>query len=97
LNKGKGWASLFFGFFEAGFLCIALAVLELTVDQADLELRNLSAFQVLGLKACTTTPGFFFLKIYLFYVCKYTIALFGLTKHQIQLQMVVSHHVLAGN
>jgi hypothetical protein len=29
------------------------------VDQADLELRNLpaSAFRVLGLKACTTTPG----------------------------------------
>jgi hypothetical protein len=30
------------------------------VDQADLELRNLpaSASRVLGLKACTTTPGF---------------------------------------
>jgi hypothetical protein len=33
------------------------------VDQADLELRNLpaSASRVLGLKACATTPGFFFL------------------------------------
>ena len=32
------------------------------VDQAGLELRNLpaSASQVLGLKACATTPGFFF-------------------------------------
>jgi hypothetical protein len=41
-------------FFETGFLCIALAVLELIfVDQAGLELRNLpaSASQVLGLKA----------------------------------------------
>jgi hypothetical protein len=44
--------------FETGFLCVALAVLELTlVDQAGLELRNLpaSASQVLGLKACATT------------------------------------------
>jgi hypothetical protein len=43
---------------ETGFLCIVLAVLELTfVDQAGLELRNppASASQVLGLKACTTT------------------------------------------
>jgi hypothetical protein len=41
-----------------GFLCVALAVLELTlVDQAGLELRNqpASASQVLGLKAWATT------------------------------------------
>jgi hypothetical protein len=46
--------------FETGFLCIALAVLELTVDQAGLELRNLpaSASRVLGLKAYTTTPSY---------------------------------------
>jgi hypothetical protein len=46
-------------FFETGFLCIALAVLGLTLDQAGLELRNppASASQVLGLKACATTPG----------------------------------------
>jgi hypothetical protein len=46
-----------FCFFKTGFLCIALAILELTVDQAGLELRNLpaSASQVLGLKACVTT------------------------------------------
>ena len=31
---------LFFVFVETGFLCVALAVLELTVDQAGLELRN---------------------------------------------------------
>jgi hypothetical protein len=50
----------FFLVFETGFLCIALAVLELTfVDQAGLELRNppASASPVLGLKACATTPG----------------------------------------
>jgi hypothetical protein len=45
-----------FCFFETGFLCVALAVLELT--QAGLELRNplASASPVLGLKACATTP-----------------------------------------
>jgi hypothetical protein len=44
-------------FFKTGFLYISLAVLELTLNQAGLELRNLpaSASQVLGLKACTTT------------------------------------------
>jgi hypothetical protein len=44
------------GFFETGFLYVALAVLELTVNQADLELRNLpaSASQLLGSKACAT-------------------------------------------
>jgi hypothetical protein len=55
----------FFFFFETGFLCIALAVLEThSVDQASLELRNspASASQVLGLKACATTPPFTFLK-----------------------------------
>jgi len=38
-------------------------------------------------------------KIYLFYVYEYTIAIFRHTRrgHQIPLQMVVSHHVLAGN
>ena len=48
-----------FLFFETVFLCVALAVLELSVDQAGLELRNspVSASQVLGLKACATMPG----------------------------------------
>jgi hypothetical protein len=42
---------------------------------------------------------FLFLKIYLFYVYEYTIALFRHTRrgHQIPLQMAVSHHVVAGN
>ena len=47
-------------FFETGFLCVALADPGThVVDQAGLELRNLpaSASQVLGLKACATTPG----------------------------------------
>jgi uncharacterized membrane protein YwaF len=37
--------------------------------------------------------------IYLFYVYEYTIAVFRPTRrgHQISLQMVVSHHVVAGN
>jgi hypothetical protein len=46
-----------------------------SVDQAGLELRNLpaSAFQVLGLKACTTTAQlliqfFFFFLIFFYYV-----------------------------
>jgi hypothetical protein len=48
---------LFCFVFRDRVLCIALAVLELTVDQAGLELRTLpaSASQVLGLKACTNT------------------------------------------
>jgi hypothetical protein len=41
----------FFLFFETGFICVALAGLELRNPPA-------SASQVLGLKACATTPGF---------------------------------------
>jgi hypothetical protein len=41
---------------------------------------------------------FFFLKIYLFIICKYTVAVFRYPRRgrQILLQMVVSHHVVAG-
>jgi hypothetical protein len=51
------WLVGFVLLFETGFLCIALAVLELTLDQAGLELRNppASASQVLELKAYVTT------------------------------------------
>jgi hypothetical protein len=40
----------------------------------------------------------FFLNIYLFIICKYTVAVFRHSRrgHQISLQMVVSHHVVAG-
>jgi hypothetical protein len=49
----------FFGFFETRFLCSSGCPGAHFVDQAGLELRNppASASQVLGLKACTTTPG----------------------------------------
>jgi hypothetical protein len=41
---------------------------------------------------------YFFLKIYLFIICKYTVVVFRHTRrgHQISLQVVVSHHVVAG-
>jgi hypothetical protein len=47
LRAGGG---LFLGFFETGFLCVALAVL--SVDQTGVKVRDLpaSAFQMLGLK-----------------------------------------------
>ena len=49
-NKTKHPYTYTFFFFETGFLCVALAVLELRNPPA-------SASRVLGLKACTTTPG----------------------------------------
>jgi hypothetical protein len=60
-----------FVFFETGFLCIALAVLELFVDQAGLELRNppASSSRVLGLKACAPCLAlllFFFLNLFIY-------------------------------
>jgi len=47
---------------------------------------------------CERTFSFFF-NIYLFIIYKYTVAVFRHTKrgHQIPLQIVVSHHVGAGN
>jgi hypothetical protein len=41
---------------------------------------------------------FFFCFIYLFIICKYTVAVFRHSRrgHQISLRMVVSHHVVAG-
>jgi hypothetical protein len=41
---------------------------------------------------------FFFFKIYLFIICKYTVAVFRYSRRgsQILLQMAVSHHVVAG-
>jgi hypothetical protein len=41
----------------------------------------------------------FLKKVYLFYICEYTVAVFRHTRkgHWIPLQMVVSHHVIAGN
>jgi hypothetical protein len=53
VDLSKVFVCLFFVclFFETGFLCVALAVLELRNPPA-------SASRVLGLKACATTPGF---------------------------------------
>jgi hypothetical protein len=58
------------GWLETGFLCVTLAVLELTL----LELRNppVSVSQVLGLKVCAITPGprdsFFKIEFYYFLI-----------------------------
>jgi hypothetical protein len=47
--------------------------------------------------AVTPIFFFFFFKIYLFIICKYTVAVFRHSRrgHQILLQMVVGHHVVA--
>jgi hypothetical protein len=52
---------LFFVFWDRDSLCSPGCPGTHSVDQADLELRNLpaSASGALGLKACATTPGFF--------------------------------------
>jgi hypothetical protein len=49
----------FFGFSRQGFLYSPSCPGTHSVDQAGLKLKNppASASQVLGLKACTTTPG----------------------------------------
>jgi 26S proteasome regulatory subunit N6 len=52
-------------------------------------------------KTCFLTAHlifFFFLKIYLFIICKYTVAVLRHSRrgHQILLQVVVSHYVVAG-
>jgi hypothetical protein len=76
-----GRPCLFVCIFQAGFpQCSPCFPGTHSVDQAVLELRNppASASQVLGLKVCTTTaqppPPFF--KIYLFIICKNTVAVF---------------------
>ena len=47
---------------------------------------------------CLFVCLFVFLKIYLFIICKYTVAVFRHSRRgsQISLQMVLSHHVVAG-
>jgi hypothetical protein len=47
-----------FLFFKTRFLCVALAILELSVDQAGLELKDppASASGALGLKAAPPLP-----------------------------------------
>jgi hypothetical protein len=58
----------FWGGGGTGFLCVALAVPELTLaDQAGLKLRNApaSASQVLGLKVCATTAQQYLYSIFI--------------------------------
>jgi hypothetical protein len=52
----------------------------------------------LGKPHTWASSTFFFLKIYLFIICKYIVAVFRHSRRgrQILLQMVVSHHVVAG-
>jgi hypothetical protein len=63
---------------------------------------NMSVKQRQASKVCpkleTNLKILFFVKIYLFIICKYTEAVFRHTRrgHPISLQMVVSHHVIAG-
>jgi hypothetical protein len=54
--------------------------------------------KVLQTKRIYPAAFFFFFKIYLFIICKYTVAIFRHTRrgHQFSLQVVVSHHVVAG-
>lgn len=61
--QGFFWFSFLFFFFKSSFLCVALAVPELSVDQASLcKLRGApaSALWVLGLKISATTPSWGF-------------------------------------
>jgi hypothetical protein len=57
-------------------------------------------FFVLGMKVALILCVFFFFKrfIYLLIICKYTVAVFTYSRRgrQILLQMVASHHVVAG-
>jgi hypothetical protein len=76
-------------FFPIKFICILeLQIIYLVYSQNS---KNI-LFQVL------TIISFFFLKMYLFIICKYTVAVFRHSRRgsQILLQMVVSHHVVAG-
>jgi hypothetical protein len=72
------------------------SILSLRLSQARLLLTP-NGYTIIGSKRHTIYR--IFLKIYLFYICEYTVAVFRHTRrrHQIPLQMVVTHHVLAGN
>jgi len=68
-------------------------------------LHRLGSYSTSGLHAMPSPVNkvffvfvFFFLKIYLFIICKYTVVVFRYTRrgHQISLRVVVSHHVVAG-
>jgi uncharacterized membrane protein YjjP (DUF1212 family) len=87
---------------RAGFLCIALAVLT-KGDVLSLPLVIVAELHCFQNGQYLTSPFLFFsflffLKIYLFIICKYIVAVFRHSRrgNQISLRMVVSHHVVAG-
>jgi hypothetical protein len=56
--------------------------------------------EALGLaKIMCSSTFLFFLMIYLFIICKYTVAVYRHTRRgrQISLEVAVNHHVVAGN
>ena len=75
-------------FFETGFLCVALAVLELT----GLELRNLlaSSSGVLGLKACATIARLICLFVCLFIVFLHVIQAVYVTVDSLELLILLT-------
>jgi hypothetical protein len=70
-------------------------------ESTNLGLRELTGtiLPTRSMQGLDLDPLHIFLKVYLFYVYEYTEADFRHTRreHQILLQMVVSHHVVAGN
>jgi hypothetical protein len=70
-----------------------------TCNPSTREIRPADRF--LKLTGQTSQPSIliFFFNMYLFYVYEYTVTVFRHTRrgHQIPLQMVVGHHVVAGN
>jgi hypothetical protein len=77
----------------------------MTLDPVSSEINECLASQSRMLNSLCVSPlpcsvyiVLFFLKIYLFIICVYTVAVFRHSRrgHQITLRMVVSHHVVAG-
>ena len=86
-----------FVFWDRVSLCSSCCPGTHFVDQAGLELRNLpaSASWVLWLKVCATTPSP--KDFYSHYVSTLSLSRHTRRGHPIPLQMVVSHHMVAGN
>jgi hypothetical protein len=98
------WFVCFFVFLDRVSLCSLGCPGTHSVDQAGLELRNppASASQVLGLKACATTPGGIFFNIQL--VCLvildfsvFTILHFKICSHLISLIIFKNNTILSSS
>ena len=85
--RDRVWRLFFLFFFKTDVLCVALAVLEFSVDQVGHWQRSTCL--------CLLRAGVKDLFIYLFYVyvCMYVC----MYVFYVPVQMVVSHHVVAGN